>query len=185
LIPCLKQVRPRDTVLNVAVSASRAKTIVLHVAALTELSSVRAGHTEHFPGIKANAGVTGTVEVPNLHINDFLRRNAPRDFDFLSIDCEGIDVEIVAALNFRRFKPYVLQCEPSEHIIRGARERIINMIERRSYRLIAVTDVNLIFVRTKQASVRDIPPLKRLRTFGLRVLRRLARIASRQYGDHL
>jgi FkbM family methyltransferase len=179
LIARLEHVRPRDTVVNAAISASQAPSAVLHVAALTELSSLRPGHTDHWRGLPGNDGVTATVEVPNLHVNAFLARYAPRDVDFLSIDCEGVDLEIVAALDFSRFTPYVLQCEPSEHIVRGSRARMIELVEGNGYRLIAVTDANLIFVRSQQASPRDLPPLRRLAALrarlALRVRRRLAR----------
>jgi len=178
LIACLQRVRPRDTIVNVAISATHAKSITLHVAALSELSSVKAGHTDHFAFIEGNSGVTETIDVPNMHVNDFLRRYTPRNLDFLSIDCEGIDVEIIAALDFRRFRPYIVQCEPSDHIIPGASRRITSLMERRGYRLIAVTDVNLIFVRTKQASAWDLSPGTRLRGLARRVVRRLTRIVA-------
>lgn len=184
LIPRLERVRPRDTVLNFAISAGNAPSAVLHVAALTELSSLRAGHTEHWRGLPGNDGVTGTVDVPNLHVNAFMQRYAPGDVDFLSIDCEGIDLEIVAALDFTRFTPYVIQCEPSEHIVRGARARMIGLIERHEYRLIAVTDANLIFVRSQQASPRDLSPFRRFAAaramFAMRARRRLARLVRKK-----
>ncbi len=179
LISRLERVRPRDTVVNFAISASDAPSVTLHVAALTELTSLRAGHTDHWKGLPGNDGVTHAIDVPNLHVNAFLERYAPGDVDYLSIDCEGVDLEIVAALDFARFKPYVIQCEPSEHIVRGSRARMIELVERHPYRLIAVTDANLIFVRSQQASVRDLSPLQRLAAaramFALRVRRRLAR----------
>ncbi|WP_352657987.1 MULTISPECIES: FkbM family methyltransferase [Mesorhizobium] len=67
--------------------------------------------------------------------------------DFLSIDCEGLDHDLIRAFDYERIRPAVIQCEPSEHYLNGIRDRIINLMECRSYRLAAMTNVNLIFER--------------------------------------
>lgn len=175
LIPNLEQVRAGDKILNVAISAKNDATATLHVAALSELSSVRPGHTDHFGSIEGNAGVVRTVTVPNLHIHEFLGRYASGDVDFLSIDCEGIDLEIIAAMDLNRFRPYVIQCEPSDHIEPGTSERITNLMEASGYRLVAKTDVNLIFIRSQQASAKDLSILDHAKLFQKRLVKKIWR----------
>lgn len=67
--------------------------------------------------------------------------------DFLSIDCEGLDHDLIKAIDYERIRPAVIQGEPSEHFLEGNRGRMINLMECRSYRLTAMTDINVIFER--------------------------------------
>ncbi|MER8531073.1 hypothetical protein, partial [Mesorhizobium sp. M1272] len=61
--------------------------------------------------------------------------------------CEGLDHDLVKAIDYERIRPAVIQCEPSEHHLKGIRAKIINLMECRSYRLAAMTDGNVIFER--------------------------------------
>ncbi|MCK1693055.1 FkbM family methyltransferase [Bradyrhizobium sp. 144] len=81
-------------------------------------------------------------------INELLASYANK-IDFLSIDCEGLDYQLVKAIDYERIKPAVIQCEPSEHVHDGNTARIINLMESRAYRLAAMTDLNVIFERLR------------------------------------
>ena len=49
-------------------------------------------------------------------------------------------------MDFDKYRPYFIQCEPSEHFQPGAADKIAGLLETRGYFLVARTEINLIFV---------------------------------------
>jgi FkbM family methyltransferase len=149
LIADLERVRPRDTVVCKAVSTIRTPTLALHIGNAHELSSIDPRHIRSFGSFGGVGGIARQETVQNVHINDFLAAYAQDPFDLLSIDCEGIDYDLLHEIDFGRFKPFIVQCEPSEHFMPGNGARMISLMESRSYHLSAATDINLIFSRKR------------------------------------
>jgi len=137
----LKASRPEDEIVEAAVSANHDETITFHQCDISELSGLNEAHIQSFG---KNAPIQ-QVTVRNMHINVLLERHAGRQIDYLSIDVEGVDFEVLGALNFDKFRPYFIQCEPSEHFIQGASNKLVTMLEAKGYFLVARTDINLIF----------------------------------------
>jgi FkbM family methyltransferase len=137
----LKASRPEDQVVEAAVSARHDETVTFHQCGIAELSGLNEAHIHSFG---RNAPIE-QVTVPNLHINALLERYGDRQIDYLSVDVEGVDYEVLAALDFGRFRPYFIQCEPSEHFIPGASDKLAALLEGRGYVLVARTEINLIF----------------------------------------
>jgi FkbM family methyltransferase len=87
------------------------------------------------------------VRMPLLDINrviaDHFGGRAP---DFLSIDCEGVDFDILGTLNFDRFRPKILCVETL--IIETTKEdsRILELMQSKGYTVRGSTFVNRIFV---------------------------------------
>ena len=53
-----------------------------------------------------------TYKVRTISLNDLLHKyQAPKNFDYLSIDTEGTEYEILKSLDFSKFKPKVITCE--------------------------------------------------------------------------
>jgi FkbM family methyltransferase len=143
----IASVRPRDRLVKSVVLPEGGATVTLHIGNAHELSSVRRDHIDSFGGFGGLGGVSSSIDVVAIGINDLLAQAGQREIDFLSIDCEGIDYELMRAIDFETYKPLVIQCEPSEHFSQGNRAKMINLLESRSYRLVARTEVNLIFLR--------------------------------------
>ncbi len=137
----LKIARPQDQVIEAAVSARHDATITFHQCAISELSGLDEAHIKSFG---RNAPIEAMV-VANMHINALLDRYAARQIDYLSIDVEGVDIELLEAMNFNKYRPYFIQCEPSEHFLPGASDKVSAMLEARGYVLIARTEINMIF----------------------------------------
>jgi FkbM family methyltransferase len=139
----LLQNRPGDTVVNCAVSASFDKTLKLFVSKAHELSSVNKAHIERFqPGFGDLASVAEEIEVPNMHINDFLGKYADNGIDYLSVDVEGLDFQLLAATDWERFRPAFVQCEHEDKTMEFA-----ELLRPKGYDLVAMTDVNALFGR--------------------------------------
>lgn len=70
-------------------------------------------------------------EVETISFNDFLtENNAPQIMDYLSIDTEGSEFEILNSLDFSKFKFRVITCE---HNYTEMRERIYNLLSKNGY----------------------------------------------------
>lgn len=148
LHPLIAKARARDTLVAAAILPAPQPSVTLHIGNAHELTSVDAAHVESFGAFGGAGGIRNRIEVPGIGINElFAAHAANRPFDFLSIDCEGIDHELAKAIDFETFKPAVVQLEPSDHFFPGARARMVNLMESRSYRLVAMTEINVIFLR--------------------------------------
>jgi FkbM family methyltransferase len=146
LIPLLRQVRPRDQVIHAAVTDHREPTVLFNVARAKELSSLHSQHVKGFAHWGDVANIVAHVEVPNLHVDDLLARYAPEPIHYLSIDVEGGDLAIIRALNFERFRPRLVSCEPSPDLIPANPQQMLQVMSSNGYSFIGRTAVNMIFI---------------------------------------
>lgn len=89
---------------------STGETLVFNEVALGELSTIDdfSDHDSH-----SKSRETGSrYEVSTVSLNDLLEtHDAPDVIDYLSIDTEGSELEILSALDFERYKFRVITCE--------------------------------------------------------------------------
>jgi Methyltransferase FkbM domain len=139
----LRSTRPRDVIIQTAVSDKFDATVSFHVHELDELSSLSA---ESIKGYEAS-GVVGEVSrietVPNMHINALFDTYIKTPLDFMSIDIEGLDLPVLQALD-PVHRPTVLQVECVELTLLA---KLKETLEPRGYRLIARTEVNAILAQ--------------------------------------
>ena len=71
-------------------------------------------------------------DVETISLNDLLAKyDAPRTIDYLSIDTEGSEFEILNAFDFRKYSFRVITCE---HNFSPLREQIYDLLHRNGYR---------------------------------------------------
>jgi FkbM family methyltransferase len=137
----LRITRPRDVVIQTAVSDKFDETVSFHVHELDELSSLSIQNIKGFE----NSGLIGNVSrvetVPNLHINAFFDAYIKEPLDFMSIDIEGLDLPVLQALD-QMHRPTVLQVEC---VTPALLAKLRETLEPRGYQLVAMTEVNVIF----------------------------------------
>ena len=145
LIGALRQARAGDEIVNRAIHASDAPSAELFVSNQNELTSLSREFVENW-----RDGVVGlnTVEtVPACRMNalfdEFFRDAAPI---YMSVDVESLDLELLRDLDWSRWRPAIVQAEPSEHFIKGNAEMIANFMQSLDYVAIARTEVNQIFI---------------------------------------
>ena len=74
---------------------------------------------------------TGSYPVRTISLNDMLARHqAPREIDYLSIDTEGSEYDILQALDFERYR---FRCITCEHNFTANREPIHNLLTAHGY----------------------------------------------------
>ncbi|SOC92071.1 methyltransferase, FkbM family [Rhizobium sp. AN5] len=145
LIADLKKVRKQDIVLNKAIIVGDSESVELFVSNQNELSSLSRRFVEDWQD--GAIGVKEVVTVQASRMNDvleeFFSERAPL---YLSIDTEGLDLDLLEDVDWDRWRPAVVQAEPSEHFIENNAELISQLLESKGYVLVAKTAVNLIFM---------------------------------------
>ena len=79
------------------------------------------------------ARVKGKIySVTTISLNDLVKRyNAPRQIDYLSIDTEGSEFDILSTFDFSKYKCKVITCE---HNYTYARTKIYDLLSSNGYK---------------------------------------------------
>ncbi len=89
--------------------------------------------------------VTGSSEIIDVKcflLNDLLEENEVEHIDFLSLDTEGGEFDIIASIDFSKYKIDVIALEDNYYD-----PRFIPFLEEKGYRLATRLEQDLIFVR--------------------------------------
>src|SRR5580698_958572 len=82
----LRSIRPRDVVIQTAVSDKFDETVSFHVHELDELSSLSVENIKRFDALRLPGAVSRIETVPNVHINALFGSYIKAPLDFMSID---------------------------------------------------------------------------------------------------
>lgn len=142
--------RPGDLNLNVGVGpqAGHLDLYVMSSRTLNTLSESEAKRYES-EGFK----IVEKRAVPVVTINQLLDRHLHKALDFLSVDVEGLDYEILAALDFERYRPAVVCVETIIFSMTGEgekRKEIDDLLTGRGYMRFADTFINTLYVDKKK-----------------------------------
>lgn len=151
MVDFIRQQRPRDIVLNIGIglSDSAAASFYLfppEVNGWSTFSEEEANLRKKTTGI----GFT-TVQVPLKPVNSIIAEYFTPHPNFISLDVEGLDLEILQSLNFDKYKPEVICVETvtfgyldnSEEKIAGISE----FMHSKGYITYADTHINTIYCR--------------------------------------
>jgi FkbM family methyltransferase len=155
--------RPRDVFLNCGVAATRGTmTYYMHESPVfnTFCAEHAAELADRVTGMKDSPQrqartLVGTVDVPTMTLDEAVRSTgfAARcdgRVDFLSIDVEGLELEVLSGFGFQELRPRVVILEDFR---RGAEARrldeespIVEVLKAHRYRLAGRSGVNLCFL---------------------------------------
>jgi FkbM family methyltransferase len=155
LCKALRRKRPRDKVVNCGLGFSqhieRAVLYRMNDSVLNTFSKQEAHSIELNSGYR----IIDEVDIELIPVNIFLEKYSISVPDFMSIDVEGLDLQIIKNMNFARFRPLVVMAEtltfnPST----GGNKitEIIDIMRFNGYRLFADTRCNSIFVDLNRLS---------------------------------
>jgi FkbM family methyltransferase len=153
----LKSARPGDIVLNTGIGFSNIAEADFYVFpnfanGLSTFSETEAKHWEE-NGMKGlgKIPVEKVIKIPLVSINsifeNYFQNKAP---NFISIDVEGLDLEILKSMNFSLYKPEVICVETMvyDNQQESSKNRSIEkFLIPNGYEVYADTRVNTIFVR--------------------------------------
>lgn len=148
LIANIKKIRPKDIILNLGVGNGKydvADFYVFNEASLNTFDRSEALEREN----QGTFNIARVDKVPLKTINNIIQENFSKYPDFLSIDIEGLDLEVLKTLNFKMFPIPVIcaeSCTYSENHIRPKNAEIIAFMLSQDYFIYADTYINTIFV---------------------------------------
>lgn len=89
------------------------------------------------------------IDVECMKVNDLFEKYFDSDeIDFLSVDVEGLDFEIISDIDFERFHPIIICVETSGYYMGKDEDgvKIIDFLLEKGYLVYADTFLNTIFV---------------------------------------
>lgn len=144
----LKAARPRDVVIDKGVGTGKGKGKTATYYDFGDDGQENTFSSEQVERLaKLGMKPLRVIEMPLVDINDVIATNFPSSPpDLLSIDTEGLDLEILKTLDFDRFRPPVLCVETLEVGTNRTIDEIASFLRRKRYVTRGGTFVNTIFV---------------------------------------
>lgn len=150
LCEAIKKIRPRDICLSVGVGGGggKAKLYIMDPPTLNTFSEKEAKiYQEYYPWTK----ITGEISVKLMDINKIFRKYFKGGLDILSVDTEGMDMEIIKALDLKKYRPCVICAETvvydsSDSLLKN--RVLIDYLVSHNYFVYADTFINTVFVDT-------------------------------------
>jgi len=148
LYALLKRKRPHDVCLNVGVGTSGVEQADFYIMTSRSLNTFSRQDAERYQSYEGQQ-IERIIQVPLLPVNNLISRYCQPAPQFISIDVEGLDLEIVKSLDFNRFRPLVLCVETltyTEDRTERKRVEIADFVCGHGYFQYADTYINSIFV---------------------------------------
>jgi FkbM family methyltransferase len=139
--------RVKDTNLNIGVGKNKGLLpfYIMEESSLNTFSKIELDNL-----LQTGQTLKETINISVLPINEIFEKYFNKvGCDLLSIDAEGVDFEIVQAMDFNRFAPKVICIESINYTSDGTgtkREDLCSYIESKGYYEYANTNINSIFV---------------------------------------
>lgn len=145
----LARIRKHDICLNIGVSANEEKIADYYVMSESVLNTFSKREAEHLVKTTSKK-IEKIIKIPLIPINkiieEYFNGKIP---NFISLDTESNDFEILKSLNFRKFKPEIFCIETltyTENKTERKINEIIDFMTEKNYFILADTYINTIFV---------------------------------------
>ena len=139
--------RPRDVSINSGVGASNTK-MTLFIFEPSTLNTFSKSERDRYS--KIGHKQVSEQSVPIYTIDKILIKSnmSKDDVNLVSLDVEGMDLEILKSINFNKFRPEIFCVETLEYTNKQPRKlkSIIRLMEKNGYYSYADTYINTIFV---------------------------------------
>ncbi len=151
LFPEIKANRARDTCINAGVTFDARTTADFYVfeePAHNTLSKEEAEHRQKVSRYK----IKEVINIPLININTLIQDNFTGAPNFISIDVEGVDFDILKTLDFTRYRPDILCVETVTFSLDNKEEKmddIISFMKTKDYIVYADTHINTLFADKK------------------------------------
>lgn len=149
--------RPKDTILRVGVAANEMENRQLFIMSTPTLNTFSEDEAKRYE-LTGMHKIVRTEYMPVISANQVFQQHfsgcAP---DFLTLDVEGLDFEIINSINFSKYRPIVICVETLTFTENNTEEKItsiIELLESEGYLAYADTYINTIFVDRKKWQAR-------------------------------
>lgn len=155
LIPELHFYRHNDIILNKLVSASENEVMDFYILSGDGLSTPDREQAEETCKINENVSIEKVVKVTSITISDIFEKyfggGTP---DFISIDVEGYDLEILKSIDLDKYRPLVIVAETIEYRpylpINVKVDEVERYLKTKDYVEYAFTGINSIFIDARR-----------------------------------
>lgn len=148
MIKQIKKTRPEDTVLNYGVSIGDEQSADFYIFDVKGLNTFDKEEAERRVAY-GTYKIEKVVNVKLIAINKLIKDYFDKYPDFLSIDIEGLDLEVLKSLDYTTYPVPVIcveTCQYSENHIRPKDKSIAEFLCGKGYEVYADTYINTIFV---------------------------------------
>lgn len=145
----IRKVRPNDTCVASAVGVTDASEVSFYKMSADTLSTTQSDTVELYEQNSAHR-LAIEMKVPHLHINALLEKYYPhKPPTFVSLDVEGLDLQLLDAWDFSRWRPAVICVETLTYSQNKTASKVLDIfktMERNGYLQYADTYINTIFI---------------------------------------
>ena len=143
--------RPRDTALNVGVGSTDSAEMKFYVLNNNGLSSFSREKVEEVLRSAPSWHISEEILVPVRCINEILAEHfSDESPDILSVDVEGMDYELLEAIDYSRFRPRIIIVETIHYeprlVVGGRNSAFADLMKEKKYAEFAFTGINSIFI---------------------------------------
>ena len=147
----IKKTRPNDKVLNIGIGLTTEQEADFYLFP-NELNAWSTFSKQEADFRSLETGIDYIIKNVTLKgINEIIEHNFDKHPNFISIDVEGLDLEILQSLDFVKYKPEVICVETITFGYLNNNEKKINSIQEfmlsKDYAVYADTHINTIFCR--------------------------------------
>lgn len=144
----IKSKRTRDTCLNVGVGVGSASASDFYVMDCKTLNTFSREDAERYRSQDGHK-IESVISLPMMSIDEILNNYFEKTPNFVSLDVEGLDVEILKAFDFGKFRPEVFCVETLTYTKDFSGKKIdetMSVMAANEYFVYADTFINTIFV---------------------------------------
>lgn len=148
LFKFLQNTRKRDICLNVGVGLSDEEFADFYVMSSSTLNTFSEQEAKSVESM-GNKKIEKILKIKLIKINDVMEGYFTSSPDFVSIDVEGLDEQIVCSIDFSTHRPKVFCIETLSYSENGTSKKntnIIKTMQQNGYMLYADTYINSIFI---------------------------------------
>jgi len=148
LFKALKNKRSRDNCLNIGVGLSEQKSADFYVMSTKTLNTFSKEEAERYQSYGKNR-IEQVIPIPLVPINSVIAQHCTNKPNFISLDVEGMDLQILKTLDLSIWRPEVFCIETLTYTENNAEAKINEIIDymlANGYMLYADTYINSIFV---------------------------------------
>ena len=146
----VKRYRPEDTVLNCGIGPKKSKEMIFYIVNIDGLSSFDLGIIEEAKKQNISIEIENKVKVPVYTLDDIYINYFATVPTIVSLDVEGIELDILKSSDFEKYRPVIFIIESIEYsgskLALTKREEILNFMREKGYVEYAFTGVNSIFI---------------------------------------
>ena len=137
-----RAVRPNDVVVSCGVGA-KAETLTFYRFANQQHNTFNPGRADRFP-----EKLRSKIEVPVRTLTSLIDEFGPADrkIDFMSMDVEGFEMNVLTAIDFEKHRPSLIIIELFVDMKKLLQGKSVLFLEQHGYRLISYSGHDAIFV---------------------------------------